>query len=359
MTGNSRWWVFTGQDYVPRDYSDVISEIPPHRALSNTRGKNFVLDAEKYKDDETTVDLINAALYLKRPLLVKGMTGVGKSALADAIAYRLRLPLLSWPITSHSNLKEGLYDYDIVGHVADQTTNPVKKGAKSTADSQLHRSKPIDAFLSLKALGTAFANQGNSPVVLLVDELDKGDMDFPNGLLHVLESGSFEIPELIREGDTDFSIRTSFDGISENDPNSQFVEVTNQIKKNRLVKIKGGKVVCRPELLPIVVMTSNGEREFPAPFLRRCIQLDLQPPDGTKLYDIIKKHFEGLANQKGKSLESKRIDELIRLFLENRVGKELSTDTLLNAVYMHLFAPGVKDGTLENMVSASHETKRI
>ncbi|MCC7304241.1 MoxR family ATPase [bacterium] len=350
MAKNANWWVFNTQgDESPIAYARIMNNVPPFRALSRTRGKNFVLNP-KYKGDAHAIDLINAALYLKRPLLVRGLTGIGKSSLADAIAYQLDLPLLCWPITSHSTLKEGLYDYDIVGYVADKMqTNPVNKSAKSSTRSA--KSKPIEDFLNLRELGTALANQSTRPIVLLIDEIDKGDMDFPNSLLHVLEEGYFDIPELVREGNKTVKVSTSFSRDHGDDGDDRSVQQKNLIRQNRVVQVEDGKITCKPELFPIVIMTSNGEREFPPPFLRRCIQLDFQPPDDNKLFEILERHFDELSYKSKVSIRSDhRIYDLIQNFLENREPHQLSTDALLNAVYIYLCFPNIDEHTLQEIV---------
>jgi MoxR-like ATPase len=123
---------------------------------------------------------INSALILRRALLVTGKPGVGKSSLAYAVAYELRMgPVLKWPISSRSKVKSGLYEYDAVGRL------------QAGGDAE------IGDFLRLGPLGSALYPT-RWPRVLLIDELDKGDIDLPNDLLNVLEDGHFEIPELAR-----------------------------------------------------------------------------------------------------------------------------------------------------------------
>lgn len=143
----------------------------------------------------------------------------------------------------------------------------------------------------------------------MVDELDKGDIDLPNDLLNVLEEGSFEIDELTRAGGQ-HDVRVHGD--------------------NRHLRIADGRVTARQ--FPFIVMTSNGEREFPAPFLRRCIRITIPPPDLDELEMIVSAHLDEFLSK----LAKERMVELIRHFLSLREQHELATDQLLNAVYVVL-----------------------
>jgi MoxR-like ATPase len=238
------------------------------------------------------VRAVNAALYLRRPLLVTGKPGVGKSSLAYAVAYQLRMgPVLKWPITSRATVKSGLYEYDAVGRLQD----PDKK--------------QLGSYFRLGPLGTALYPT-DWPRVLLIDEIDKGDLDLPNDLLNVLEDGHFEIPELARASD-------------------QRVEVKMH-GSSSLAAIEGGQVRCRQ--FPFIVMTSNGEREFPAPFLRRCVRITIPQPLFDELKEIVSAHIEThLAAAPEGSVEA-----MIKEFLRLRETQELATDQLLNAAFLVL-----------------------
>src|SRR5262245_57077550 len=212
-----------------------------------------------YQATEEQIRLVNAALYLRRPLLITGKPGVGKSALAYAVAYQLKLgPVLRWSITSRSTLTEGLYRYDAIGRLQEVQLNP-----KQVPD--------ISKYLRLGPLGTALL-PSDKPRVLLIDEIDKSDIDLPNDLLNIFEEGEYEIPELAR-----------LPAIDQPVPVREF-------QSDNKVKIDKGKVRCTT--FPVVVLTSNGERDFPAPFLRRCLRLYIKPPDDKELARIVDAHLK-------------------------------------------------------------------
>jgi MoxR-like ATPase len=262
------------------------------------RGKSFVLNLEE-EDDRRVVDLVNAALYLQRPILVKGDTGVGKSSLAFAIAAELGLgPVIYWPITSHSTIKDGLYRYDIIRHL--QETKP---SVKPKTD--------IGVYFALKQLGIAFGHRGTKPRVLLIDEIDKADMDLPNDLLHVLEEGKFQIDELAYRNDT-----------------APQMAVPKVMLEGNETTIDSNGWVTRGHF-PVIVMTSNREREFPEPFLRRCITIELKKPGKEKLNEIVYRHFnKDIADYAD-------IGKLMQKFLlENEKG-HVATDRLLNAIHIY------------------------
>jgi MoxR-like ATPase len=238
--------------------------------------------------------------------MVTGKPGCGKSSLARAIAYELKLGrVLHWPITSRSTIQEGLYSYDAVGRLQEthlQTRNIL---------GILGRAPDIGKFVRLGPLGTALLPT-RRPRVLLIDEIDKSDLDLPNDLLYVLEHGTYEIPELTR--------------ISDNRPKVD-VLTDDGLKAT----IHGGKVTCCE--FPFVLMTSNQEKEFPPPFLRRCIRMTIPQPDDKMLAEIVKRQI----GQDAPDAQS----ELIDMFLDkrDREKRELATDQLLNA--MHIVAGGI------------------
>jgi MoxR-like ATPase len=251
--------------------------------------------------DLVEVDAVNAAIYLRRPLLVSGAPGVGKSSLAYRLARELRLGrVLHWPITSRTTLRSGLYDYDAIGR-AQFAGDPGNGAARPAA---------IGTFVHLGPLGTALLPRP-LPRVLLIDEMDKGDIDLANDLLNVFEDGRYTIPELRRIRRWQPSVEVNTD-----DPSGA-------------VAIHDGEVRCHA--FPIVVITSNGEREFPAPFLRRCLRLDIPNPDAARLAELVSTRLRGVADDE--------VRRLIADFVARREGAGLiAADQLLNAV--HLAASG-------------------
>ncbi|MFF0867600.1 AAA family ATPase [Nonomuraea sp. NPDC003560] len=299
----SRWFIYTGSgishDRIERDLPDP----PPWRVFNGgpplphpVWGENGDHDATSYQSDPHAVEQVNAALFLRRPLLVTGPPGTGKSTLASAVAHELRLgPVLHWPITSRVTLSDGLYQYDPLTRLYAASREEAASGA--TGDEQIGR------YIRLGPLGTALLPYSR-PRVLLIDEIDKSDMDLPNDLLTIFEKGYFEIPELQRHTSLSAEVMTADGG--------------------QPVTVSEGIVRCRA--FPLVIMTSNGEREFPPAFLRRCVTLRLHQPTGQKLQRIVAAHL-------GPDLLADSND-IIERFLARKSSGALATDQLLNAVYL-------------------------
>jgi MoxR-like ATPase len=305
----SDWLIYRGTTE-PHDEIDRLPAPPPWRTFEggppltvdrdavNARRRRLSL-AATYQVDAKAVELVNTALYLRRPLLVSGDPGTGKSTLAYAVARELRLgAVLRWPISSRSTTRDGLYRYDAVGRIEEASAGLV-------VDADPGR------YMRLGPLGTALAPY-RLPRVLLIDEIDKSEMDLPNDLLDVFEEGEFEIPELARIADShpEVRVRPADDGPA--------------------VTVAGGRVECRA--FPLVILTSNREREFPPAFLRRCVRLDLEAPDHGRLAAIVGAHLG--------SAEADSAADLIDAFLARRDVGGLATDQLLNAVYLIARADG-------------------
>lgn len=214
-------------------------------------------------------------------------------------------PVLRWDITSRSTVRSGIYEYDAIGRL--------QKGRSGGQEP------PIEEYLTLGPLGTAMLGT-NWPRALLIDEIDKGDLDLANDLLNVIEEGSFDIPELRRLGKGKVTIVDGF---------------------GRSAAITAGHLECQQ--FPFVVMTSNAEREFPPPFLRRCIRLTLKPAESAeRLEEIVNSHLQQyLAGRKTD------LNTLIGTFLTEAKSKELATDQLLNAVFLTIGMAHGADRTFE------------
>jgi len=277
-----------------RQFSGAPVVTSPHEADWAARYPNDLERARTYQAQGREVELVNVAIMLRRPLLITGRPGTGKSTLAYALAHELRLfPVLRWPITTRTTLQDGLYRYDAIARLQD-----------ASLPQQADRGS-IGRYLQLGPLGTALLPY-ERPRVLLIDEIDKSDVDLPNDLLNVLEEGEFRIPELVRVAETESE-----------------VEVGLEHESSR-VRIREGTVRCRA--FPIVVMTSNGERDFPPAFLRRCVRLEVAEPDSQRLEAIVCAHL-------GQQALAASAD-LIGEFLQRRTSGELATDQLLNAIFV-------------------------
>ncbi len=305
------WWIYQG-DGLPPEAGAVPVELPaPPSWRAFDGGPPLptppVADAEFVRRlgapsavsaSEASLEeilTVNAALYLRRPLLVTGNPGTGKSSLAYKIARELGLgPVLRWPISSRTVSRDGLWEYDAIGRVQAAATE---------------QGPDVGGFVRLGPLGTALLPY-DRPRVLLIDELDKSDIHLPNDLLAVFEDGDFEIQPLTR--------------IAATQPD---VTVFTHDRGGR-APVHEGRVQCRA--FPIVVITSNGERDFPPAFLRRCLRLEMPQPDLAQLVSMVAAHFREVPL---------RGQDLIREFITSseREGG-LANDQLLNA--MHLATSG-------------------
>ncbi|MBT3077943.1 MULTISPECIES: MoxR family ATPase [Streptomyces] len=260
----------------------------------------------EYRPPPGLVDAVNAALHLRRPLLVSGPAGSGKSSVIEQVAHELKLGgVLRWHITSRSSLSEALYRYDALGRIhAQSLRSAMSQGA--TARTGRGRSRDeIGPFLQLGPLGTALV-PSEQPRALLVDEIDKSDLDLPSDLLEVLERGEFVIPELVRYRKPRVAVRLW-------DSDEEYV-------------VERGRVPCTQ--FPFILLTSNGERDFSPAFLRRCIRYTMPPLTADLLHGIVEAHFEGAPEGS---------DELVRQFAERvGAGEHLAIDQLLNAVALLL-----------------------
>lgn len=327
------WQIFQGNNTEP--HNDVEERLPsapswrpfgddisPGVSRRKRRGKTFQTRPNEVK-------MINAALYLRRPLLITGKPGTGKSSIAYAVAEELMLgEVLYWPITTRTTLKSGLYTYDAIGRLQDvkQREASSQPNASALADDP----QKVADFVTLGPLGTALL-PSNRPRVLLIDEIDKSDIDLPNDLLTIFEEGRFEIPELLRleKDDPDNPDATELQRVR---VRTAYTDEEETTKGDRKVSIEGGRITCKE--FPLVILTSNGERDFPPPFLRRCLRLNMYEPDKKQLTAIVRKHFETVDG--GCEVSPEKIEQWIDTFLAKRKeGKEqLANDQLLNALFM-------------------------
>jgi MoxR-like ATPase len=222
---------------------------------------------ESYVATEDLTVAVNAAITLERPLLVKGEPGTGKSVLAEEIARSLNAPLLTWHIKSTTKAQQGLYEYDAVSRLRDsQLGDP--------------RVSDISNYIKRGKLWEAFASETRP--VLLIDEIDKADIEFPNDLLLELDRMEF------------------------------FVYETGQTVK--------------AAQRPIVIITSNNEKELPDAFLRRCFFHYIKFPDPETMARIVEVHYPGIKHR--------LVEEALKIFFDVRevpgLRKKPSTSELLD-----------------------------
>lgn len=225
------------------------------------------MGSEDYIVSRSLMEIVNVAIALMKPLLIKGEPGTGKTLLAHSIAKALKKKLIVWNIKSTTKARDGLYVYDTV-----QRLNDARFGDRDISD--------IRRYIKLGKLGQAFTS--DEQVVLLIDEIDKADIEFPNDLLNELDEMNFYIPELDE--------------------------------------------VITAKQRPIVVITSNSEKELPDAFLRRCIFHYIEFPDEEMMERIVRVHFP--------DIEEKLVREAVKKFYLIReidgLKKKPSTSELLD-----------------------------
>lgn len=242
--------------------------------------------SDKYVVTEELKNAVNVAIALQKPLLIKGEPGTGKTMLAEAIADALDMDLLIWGIKSTTKAQEGLYVYDTVQRLYDS-----QFGEGNVSD--------IKQYIKLGKLGEAF--NSDKQVVLLIDEIDKADLEFPNDLLWELDKMEFYINE------TKETIKT----------------------KHR----------------PIVIITSNAEKELPDAFLRRCIFHYIEFPNAEKMEEIVRVHFGDI----NETLVEKAMEAFYEIRNTKEIQKKPSTSELLDWIQA-LMISGVDLDTIKSKV---------
>ncbi|RUO65401.1 MoxR-like ATPase [Pseudidiomarina planktonica] len=243
---------------------------------------NFSSTENYIVSDELSL-AVNAAVTLEKPLLIKGEPGTGKTKLAEELAASLNTPLLRWQIKSTTKAQQGLYEYDAVSRLR---------------DSQLGSDKVHDIanYIRSGKLWQAFTAEQRP--VLLIDEIDKADIEFPNDLLHELDQMEFHVYET------------------------------------------GEQIVAKQR--PIVIITSNNEKELPDAFLRRCFFHYIRFPDADTLRDIVQVHYP--------AIQQKLLSTALEVFFDLRdtpnLKKKPSTSELIDWLKL-LLAEDIPASTLQ------------
>ena len=241
-------------------------ELPRRQIEVNTQ--NFQ-GTQEYVASEELLSAVNVAIALQKPLLIKGEPGTGKTMLAEAVAKSLGKKLIIWNIKSTTKAQDGLYMYDTIQRLYDG----------QFGENDVH---DISQYIKLGKLGEAF--DSDEQVILLIDEIDKADLEFPNDLLWELDQMEFYIHET-----------------------------------KRTVKAKQR---------PIVIITSNAEKELPDAFLRRCIFHYIDFPDKALMEEIVKVHFPNVDD----ALLKNAMDVFYEIRSFRDIRKKPSTSELIDWV---------------------------
>ncbi|MDD9891972.1 MAG: MoxR family ATPase [Gammaproteobacteria bacterium] len=245
---------------------------------------------EQYVATDELKMAVNAAITLQKPLLIKGEPGTGKTMLAEQVAQSLGRKIISWNIKSTTKAQQGLYEYDAVSRLRDS----------QLGDDRVH---DVANYIVKGKLWEAFESDGEAPV-LLIDEIDKADIEFPNDLLHEIDKMEFYVYET--------------------------------------------KETVKAVQRPIVVITSNNEKELPDAFLRRCFFHYISFPDKQTMTDIVNVHYP--------NLKQELLKEALEVFFEVRevtgIKKKPSTSELLDWIRL-LVAEDMDADALKNRDKAS------
>ena len=254
-------------------------EVLPAKGDKDENGQTI----HPYLPSDELVEAVNLAITLGRPLLLQGEPGSGKTKLARSVASELKLPYVAWHIKSTSRAQDGLYTYDNLGRLRDAQLLALNRVSDP---EELKRMEDPKTYREWGPLGQAFINEERT--VLLIDEIDKADIDFPNDLLLELDEKRFFIPE------------------------TKETVVAKQV--------------------PIIFITSNAERDLPDAFLRRCLFHYIEFPSRERLIEIIRSRFDIEGDNDLVVAAVKRFSELREFLQEEKgqAGKKVSTSELID-----------------------------
>ena len=244
--------------------------------------------SDNYIAGEALLKAVNAAIKLQRPLLIKGEPGTGKTLLAEELATALSLPLYQWHVKSTTKAQQGLYEYDAVSRLRDS----------QLGDERVH---DIKHYIVKGELWKAFESETQS--VVLIDEIDKADIEFANDLLNELDKMAFHVYET--------------------------------------------KQTIKAKHRPIFIITSNNEKELPAPFLRRCFFHYIHFPNALELKKIVHAHYPNI-NQK---LLEKALHSFCQLREVEDLKKKPSTSELLDWLRLLM----LEDFTSEQLIEMTNK----
>jgi len=267
----------SNQPNKPLKYTGIVQ---PPKGYRDENGQPLY----PYLPDDELVEAVNLAITLERPLLIKGEPGCGKTKLARAVAYELNLPYITWNIKSTSRAQDGIYTYDAVGRLRDAQ---LASAGRITDSEEIKRIEDPKTYREWGALGQAF--QSETRAVLLIDEIDKADIDFPNDLLLELDERRFIVPETKEE-------------------------------------------IFSRDNSPLIFITSNDEKDLPDAFLRRCLFHYLKFPRQERLMEIITNRFDKSPDEPLVQAATERFLELRQILQEEKgdAGKKVSTSELID-----------------------------